>query len=272
MKTHTLALALLVLSTPTFVAAQETEDRILLTQEEMTAVINEVSGERAMHHLMELVPYQRIRPAMEYVADISRERVRFRRSLNGYAPTQPVESPRGSKDAFYIKIDQHYGSSVHVTYMQHGIPAVMFITWPDMLYHSSEDTPDKQDPTQYKRAAAVGLGSLAVLATGTDEMAARVVSENLGRGLSRMGESHTKGLGYLADATSATDLTTAFREARVAILHQVDVCRGKRRIQSHRRHKGSVHVLRGPEDPVTAVRIEFSKQDHRNRNHPARQV
>ena len=161
--------------------------------------------------------------AMEYVADISRERVRFRRSINGYAPSQPVESPRGSKDAFYIKIDQHYGSSDHVTYMQHGIPAVMFITWPDMWYHSSEDTPDKQDPTQYKRAAAVGLGSLAVLADGTDEMAARIVNENLGRGLSRMGESHTKGLGYLADATSAPELTTAYREARVAIEHQAAV-------------------------------------------------
>jgi hypothetical protein len=102
---------------------------------------------------------------MEYVSEISRERVRFRRSILGYAPTQPVESPRGSKDAFYIKIDKHYGSSDHVTYMQHGIPAVMFITWPDMWYHSSEDTPDKQDPTQYKRAAAVGLGSLAVISS-----------------------------------------------------------------------------------------------------------
>ena len=160
---------------------------------------------------------------MEYIADVSRERVRFRRSLTGYAPTQPVESVHGSQDAFYIKIDKHYGSSDHVTYMQHGIPAVMFITWPDMWYHSSEDTPDKQDPTQYKRAAAVGLGSLAVLATGTDEMAARVVADNLGRGLSRMGESHTKGLGYMADATDASSLTDAYREARVAILHQAAI-------------------------------------------------
>ena len=95
---------------------------------------------------------------MEYVADISRERVRFRG--NGYLPSQPVESARGSKDAFYIKIDKHYGASDHATYMQHGIPAVMFITWPDMWYHSTEDTPDKHDTTQSKRAAAVGLGSL----------------------------------------------------------------------------------------------------------------
>ena len=160
---------------------------------------------------------------MEYVADISRERVRFRRNITGYAPTQPVESPRGSKDAFYIKIDKHYGSSDHVTYMQHGIPAVMFITWPDMWYHSSEDTPDKQDSTQYKRAAAVGLGSLAVLASGTDEMAARVLADNLGRGLSRMGESHTKGLGYMADAKDATALTAAYKEAKNAIQHQAGI-------------------------------------------------
>ncbi len=161
---------------------------------------------------------------MEYIADISRERVRYRGA--GYGASQPVESPNGSTDAFYIKIDKHYGASDHVTYMQHGIPAVMFITWPDMWYHSSQDTPDKQDPTQYKRAAAVGTGALAALASGTDEMAARILSENIGRGLARMGESHTKGLGYMADATDAAALTDGYKEARVAILHQAEVEKG----------------------------------------------
>ena len=161
---------------------------------------------------------------MEYIADITRERVRYRR--DGYGASQPVESPNGSTDAFYIKIDKHYGSSDHVTYMQHGIPAVMFITWPDMWYHSSQDTPDKQDPTQYKRAAAVGTGALAALASGTDEMAARILSENVGRGLARMGESHTKGLGYMADATDASTLMEGYKEARVAILHQAEVEKG----------------------------------------------
>ena len=161
---------------------------------------------------------------MEYIAEVSRERVRYRGT--GYGASQPVESPNGSTDAFYIKIDKHYGSSDHVTYMQHGIPAVMFITWPDMWYHSSQDTPDKQDPTQYKRAAAVGTASLAALSSGTDEMAARILNENLGRGLARMGESHAKGLGYMADATDAASLTAAYNEARIAILHQAEVEKG----------------------------------------------
>jgi hypothetical protein len=110
--------------------------------------------------------------------------------------------------------------------MQHGIPAVIFNTWPDMWYHSSQDTPDKQDPTQYKRAAAVGTGALAALASGTEEMAARILSENIGRGLERMGESHTKGLGYMADAANATALADGYKEARVAILHQTEVEKG----------------------------------------------
>ena len=57
-------------------------------------------------------------------------------------------------------------------------------------------------------------------------MAARVLNDNLGRGLARMGESHTKGLGYLADATDAAALMTGYKEARVAIQHQANVEKG----------------------------------------------
>jgi hypothetical protein len=161
---------------------------------------------------------------MEFISDITRERVRYR--ANGYAPSFNVVAPTGSNDAFYIKIDKHYGSSDHVTYMQHGIPSVMFITWPDMWYHSSGDTPDKQDPTQYKRAASVGIGAMAVLATGTDDVAGRVTSENLGRGAERIGDSTRKGAAYLADAADAAALLTAYKEARVAVRHQAEVEKG----------------------------------------------
>jgi aminopeptidase YwaD len=159
---------------------------------------------------------------MEYVSDITRERIRFRRSLAGYAPTEPVESPHGSKDAFYILIDKHYGSSDHVAYIRHGIPAVDFSTWPDMWYHSSDDTPDKQDPTQYKRAGVVALGGLVALASGTDEMAARVVAENVARSVGRMSEAQRKALGYIADADAA-GLPAAYRDAQNAVRHQAEI-------------------------------------------------
>ena len=46
--------------------AQEREDRTLLTTDQMRAIINEVSGERALHHVLDLVPYQFVRPPAEY--------------------------------------------------------------------------------------------------------------------------------------------------------------------------------------------------------------
>src|SRR5689334_5051329 len=55
--------------------AQEREDRTLLPQSAMTSIINEVSGERAMHHLLELVPYQRVRLPAEYSGPYRESRV-----------------------------------------------------------------------------------------------------------------------------------------------------------------------------------------------------
>ncbi len=158
---------------------------------------------------------------MEFVANLNRERVRYRGK--GYGFTLPVISANGSQDPFYIVIDKHYGSSDHVTYMQHGIPSLMFITWPDMWYHSSQDTPDKMDPTQFKRAAVVGTGAMTVLAAAEDEMAMRVAAESLARGSERMGDSERKGLGYLADVTSSAGLHEAYKEALNAVRHQAEI-------------------------------------------------
>jgi aminopeptidase YwaD len=158
---------------------------------------------------------------MEFVAEITRERVRYR--ANGYQPALDVLSPNGSRDPFYIKIDKYYGASDHATYMQHGIPAVIFNTWPDPWYHSSQDTPDKLDATQFKRAAVVSVGAMAVLATADDPIAVRVTADALGRGAERMTANQRKGLGYIGDVTSAKDLAQAYTDAKAAVRHQANI-------------------------------------------------
>ena len=50
----------------TALAAHEREDRTLLTQAPMTAIMNEVSSERATHQVLALVPYQRVQLPSEY--------------------------------------------------------------------------------------------------------------------------------------------------------------------------------------------------------------
>jgi aminopeptidase YwaD len=158
---------------------------------------------------------------METIANVNRERVRYR--SGGYAFTLPVVAPTGSQDPFYILVEKHYGASDHVVYINNGVPSLMFITWPDPFYHSSEDTPDKLDPTQFKRAGVVGLGALAVLAQADEPMALKVAAESMARGTERIGQAERKGLGYLADAADAAALNEAFKDARNAVRHQIGI-------------------------------------------------
>ncbi len=44
---------------------------------------------------------------------------------------------------------------------------------------------------------------MTVLATGTDQMAGKVTSENLGRGAERIGDSMRKAASYIAEAPGA---------------------------------------------------------------------
>src|SRR6185503_14716465 len=60
------AVGMALLLSAQVVIAQEQEDRTLLDMNTMRAIINEASGERAMHHIMEFVPYVRVRPIEEY--------------------------------------------------------------------------------------------------------------------------------------------------------------------------------------------------------------
>jgi hypothetical protein len=154
---------------------------------------------------------------MNFVGETNRERVRYRSRRYGYS--LPILSPRGTRDPFYYKVDKYYGASDHDVYIGQGIPALMFITWPDPNYHSSEDTPEKLDSTQFKRVAVIGAAGAIFLAAADDDAAVRAAAESLGRGSARMGEAERKGLSYLADAQTP-DLATAYREALVAIRHQ----------------------------------------------------
>ena len=79
------------------ISAQEREDRTLLSSEQMRAIINEASGERAMHHVLELVPYQRVRPVTEYQGNLRESEVmaRFAREY-GYSNVRIETFPSGA--------------------------------------------------------------------------------------------------------------------------------------------------------------------------------
>lgn len=70
-----------------------------------------------------------------------------------------ILSPLGSRENWNAKVIPYAGGSDHFVFMGGviNIPATMFGSWPDYFYHSSNDTPDKSDSTQLKRAIVYGI-------------------------------------------------------------------------------------------------------------------
>ncbi len=166
------------------------------------------------------------------IADITRERAfAIAELVMSASRSAGSNRPTEAQTLFYIKIDKHYGSSDHVTYMQHGIPAVMFINLAGyMWYHLPRKThPDKQDlPTPVQTRSRCRNGSVGRSGIRHRRMRwPRGFSAKTSAAASREWANRTpRGLGYMADATDAAALTAGYKEARVAVLHQGEVEKG----------------------------------------------
>ncbi|WP_167604752.1 M28 family peptidase [Maribellus sediminis] len=138
-----------------------------------------------------------------YMGEVNRE-ILANRSNKKIA--NQIIAPSGTDDPFYYQVEQHYGSSDHEVFnnwTMH-VPGVMLITWPDMYYHTSQDTPDKLDATQMKRAAVIAAAGAYNIASADEEMAGSIAETSFTYGSKRMGIELARALDELkyADAES----------------------------------------------------------------------
>ncbi len=75
-----------------------------------------------------------------------------------------IISVNGTRNHINVHNEPYTRGSDHQIFNDFGIPGIAFGTWPDNFYHSSEDTPDKVDPTQLHRVAFSGLASIIMTA------------------------------------------------------------------------------------------------------------
>jgi aminopeptidase YwaD len=153
------------------------------------------------------------RQFFEYVGETNREKLHNRR--NGYAFQNPMIDPSGTRDPFWFNIEKFYGASDHQVHLDWDprIPAVQFGNWPDAVYHSSDDSPANQDPTQMKRAAflMIAVGSVFANAGPADAVAIAGVAVSYGQ--KRMASDLADALSLIAASAAAT-LDDAYKEAR----------------------------------------------------------
>ena len=115
----------------------------------------------------------------------------------------------------YYYVGTHFGSSDHEVFNDWaiGVPGVVLNTWPDKWYHTSEDRPDKLDPTQMKRAVIITAASAYTIAAADDAMAGRIASEIVSNASARIGHQLARGLEEMSRADTAA-FPAAFKRAR----------------------------------------------------------
>jgi len=112
-----------------------------------------------------------------------------------------IAAPSGSRDPFYHQL-VHFNPRMY-NEIWLAVPHILFNCGPDPFYHSSEDRPDKCDPTQLKRAAFLAAASAIYLANLEEKDIPQLSSVVLAAGEERLAKDQKKALYLLADSNSS---------------------------------------------------------------------
>lgn len=128
--------------------------------------------------------------------------------------TDGILAPAGSHDPFYWRIDEYSAGSDHDVFDEGGvrIPAAYLNVWPDQWYHTSGDTTDKSDSTEFKRTVVICAASALFLTGAGPADVAGITAETFERGMGRLGADVRRASGYL-EAADAASVSKSFREA-----------------------------------------------------------
>jgi len=134
-----------------------------------------------------------------YMGEVNRE-ILANRSVRKIA--NQIVAPSGTDDPFYYQIEQHYGASDHEVFNHWSthVPGVMLITWPDLYYHTSEDIPNKLDPTQMKRAAIITAAGAYTIASADENMAIDIANTSFSYASKRIGIEMARSFDELKNA------------------------------------------------------------------------
>ena len=144
----------------------------------------------------------------EYARDINRENFGRDRSLSIIAPT-------GTRDNFDVNIGKYSGGSDHYIFVDGAIriPAIMFGTWPDVYYHSSDDTPDKVDPTTLKRATFLGVAPAIYFGQLNEDDTPKLTMETVTKGKARIASDEKRAYDLLGGCKT-DNLPGNYKEAK----------------------------------------------------------
>ena len=126
-----------------------------------------------------------------------------------------IVAPSGSEEPMYYYVGTHFGSSDHEVFNDWGVgvPGVVLNTWPDQWYHTSQDRPDKIDPTQMKRAVTITAAAAYIIAAADDRTAGQIAAEIVSNASGRIGHQLARGVEEMKRADK-DGLAPAYKKVR----------------------------------------------------------
>jgi len=112
-----------------------------------------------------------------------------------------IISIAGSRDRLQGRMLPYATGTDHEVFNNANIPGTGPLAWPDYFYHSSEDTPDKVDPTQLHRVIFSGLAAVATLAYADEQHAQHVARLALLYGKKRISVSESEAAASLLSSS-----------------------------------------------------------------------
>jgi hypothetical protein len=127
----------------------------------------------------------------------------------------PILEPSGSRDEFFYTIEEFWGPSDHedVVEASLGVPAVMLNSWPDPYIGTNQDTRERADATQMKRAIVItGASAYAMASAGPEDIPA-LAQNALSKARARLAREQRRAMD-LVWSSSSTSVTDDYRQAR----------------------------------------------------------
>lgn len=129
-----------------------------------------------------------------------------------------ILSVTGTRNRLQGRMIEFMAGSDHEIYNRLGVPTGFATMWPEAFYHSSEDTPDKVDPTQLHRAVFLALAAIVPAAYADDAQATALAELSSVYARQHAADAETRATERVL-RSSARDLAANIRSAAGLVAH-----------------------------------------------------
>ncbi len=167
----------------------------------------------------------------------------------------PIVEPSGSRDPFYYYVEPFWGPSDHEDIAEGSLKvhAVLLNSWPDPYIGTQEDTLERADPTQLKRAEVIAGTSAYILAAASDHEIPSLTQNALAKARARLASEERRAMDALPDANLALEIVRQAYQREVKALETLNAFASS---ESRRAYLGEQAAELGTELPGALARLE----------------